>query len=397
MASQDLDPTHGMCQLRREVVLGLASIPLLMASIPSFASNKQNPALAPDGRWNPKRSWFFCMALVEWADADTWAPFPKKGRKDLVLRESFRKIGVPDSQIVMVMDKEATRKRVRKQLIATLSKAQPGDFLWFHYSGHGWKGRDGMYLVPYDNDGKTNRGFKETAYKLSALLEDIEQHFRGSHALLTGDCCHSGQMAIVAPNRKGPVSFGAITSSLSSEVSTGNWTFTNSLIDGLTGYGPVDLDRDGGIDLSEIAKYSLHAMAFEEEQLGSFDFASSFPKKTDITKVLSASEKGIGRQVEVQRQDTWQKAIVSEIRSNGDVRVRIAQTEKALDKWFPTDRIREFAIKKIPKGTRVEVKLKGKWIKGTVLAEKLGIHHVRFDGEHKDDDEWVSSKRIRVA
>jgi hypothetical protein len=50
-------------------------------------------------------------------------------------------------------------------------------------------------------------------------------------------------MAVVAPHRKGRIAFGAITSSLSSEVSTGNWTFTNALIEGLTGQGTTGFER----------------------------------------------------------------------------------------------------------------------------------------------------------
>jgi uncharacterized caspase-like protein len=144
----------------------------------------------------------------------------------------------------MIADRDATRRNIRKHLRDVLRQTQPGDFLWFSYQGHGDKRpNSGMFLVPYDTDGSTNKSERETAYKLSDLLSDIESDFRGSHVLLSGDCCHSGQMAVVAPHRKGRIAFGAITSSLSSEVSTGNWTFTNALIEGLTGQGTTGFER----------------------------------------------------------------------------------------------------------------------------------------------------------
>ncbi|MBV5322252.1 MAG: caspase family protein [Ilumatobacteraceae bacterium] len=313
------------------------------------------------------------------------------------MRDCFTKLGVPASHIAMIADRDATRRNIRKHLRDVLRQTQPGDFLWFSYQGHGDKRpNSGMFLVPYDTDGSTNKSERETAYKLSDLLSDIESDFRGSHVLLSGDCCHSGQMAAVAPHRKGRIAFGAITSSLSSEVSTGNWTFTNALIEGLTGQGAVDLDRDGFIDLKEIGRYARTVMAFEEEQLSSFGFAEGFPKKTGITSVKTAAKAQVGKQVEIHRKEGWQKAVVTDTQANGDVRVRLAKEPEPLDRWFTADRVRDYTAVKIPKGARVEVKYKGKWLKATVEAEQLGIHHVRFDGDRKDDDEWVSSRRIRL-
>jgi hypothetical protein len=370
---------------------------LLYAANAAFAVPAAQSALSAAGKWNPARSWFFGVSLTEWADSASWAPFPKAGRRDFAFRDCFARLGVPSSHISMIADRDATRKRIRHHLRDVLKQTEPGDFLWFSYQGHGDKRpHSGMFLVPYDTVGSTNKSERETAYKLSDLLDDIEADFRGSHVVLSGDCCHSGQMAKVAPNRKGRIAFGAITSSLSSEVSTGNWTFTNALIDGLSGQGAVDLDRDGGIDLSEIARYARKTMAFEEEQLSSFAFAEGFPKKTDITRVSSAERSGAGRQVDVFRHDAWHKAVVTETRSSGEVRVRLAKTTQSLDRWFTAERVRDHVPTKIPNGTRVEVKVKGEWVKAKVEAEQLGIHHVRFAGGMEDDDEWVSARRIRL-
>lgn len=382
---------------RRKLLGALALAPVVWSLPTAVGAKTATPALASDGTWDAKRSWFFGMCLTEWADADSMAPFPKAGRRDIVLRDCVAKRGVPAGHMTLLLDREATRRRVRKHFIDMLNKSEAGDFLWFHYSGHGWRAGGSLYLLPYDTDGSSNRASKDTAYKLSELLDDIEANFRGSHVLLTADCCFSGQMAKVAPERNGRIAFGAITSSLSSEPSTGNWTFTNALIDGLTGQGTVDLDHDGGIDLIEIAKYAGRAMAFEEEQLGSFEFAPGFPKRTEMSKVVTQTAKGIGRHVEVYRQESWQKAVVTEINEAGEVRVRLAQTDSALDKWFREDRIRDYEAKVIPKGTRVEVKMKGRWISGVIIAERLGVHHVRFDGQMEDDDEWVPIRKIRVA
>ena len=84
-----------------------------------------------------------------------------------------------------------------------------------------------MYFASYDADGERNVG-----WVAETLPDTIEREFAGSHALLLVDCCFSGCLADIVKARAERVAYGCVLSSLASEVSTGNWTYTEAILAG---------------------------------------------------------------------------------------------------------------------------------------------------------------------
>ena len=107
--------------------------------------------------------------------------------------------GFNASDIVMLTDKQATRQAMLQGLQALVASGQPGDFLYFHYSGHGAQIRDtngdepdGMdeILCPTDLS-YGNGGFR------NAIVDDEIQTILGGLKpgvgfLFVSDSCNSG-------------------------------------------------------------------------------------------------------------------------------------------------------------------------------------------------------------
>nr|HMT08378.1 hypothetical protein [Pyrinomonadaceae bacterium] len=154
-------------------------------------------ATAQTKQWEPKRTWVFMVCLVEWKDSATWAPFPQENRKDIVLRDTLKKRGVPSSQIVYLQDEVATTASVERQFAEFLKKPAPGDWIFVYFEGHGDRDdADGTpYLITYDVNSR-NKG-----WKFAAIPDAIEANFRGSHAIIALDNCYSGAMAAAVKSK----------------------------------------------------------------------------------------------------------------------------------------------------------------------------------------------------
>ena len=94
----------------------------------------------------------------------------------------------------------------------------------------------------------------ETGLTASDLLQDLRR-FRGERVLLFADCCYSGGLEDVAQSLHADgLAAAALTSASrwsASPTSTGNWTFTQVLIDLLAGDPLADRDGDGAIRFAE--------------------------------------------------------------------------------------------------------------------------------------------------
>lgn len=369
----------------KTLALRFAIFVIAVTTLASFAA-------AQTKQWEPKRTWVFMVCLVEWKDAETWAPFPQANRKDIVLRETLKSRGVPSSQIVYLQDEAATTAVVERQFNEFLKKPAPGDWVFVYFEGHGHKDQaDGTpYLITYDVNSR-NKG-----WKFSSVPDAIEANFRGSHAIIALDNCYSGAMADTVKAKPRKVSYGVLTSSLASEVSTGNWTFTESLISAFRGEPYVDLDRNGSVTFAELGKNSEQDMLFGEEQMATILFTGGFDDQTVIGPAAKAVSPRVGEHVEAKGMQNWYRGFIVDSRA-GEQKIHYYGYESADDEWVPNARIRQFKPTQFAKNARVEVEWQGKWWPAKVLDAKGGSHLITYDGYGKEWDEWVTSKRIRKS
>ncbi len=377
----------------------IATLPLIaarrgLADRPAslVAPHTTPPGILPGPRWNPAGTWVFAVGILEWQRAGSYAPFPTAGRKDAVLMDRFRARGVPPEQIVMLNDRAATHDELPRALARVLARTRPGELLFFYYAGHGSLDDAGaMFMIPYD----TGAALATTAWPLSAALAQIDATHRGP-VLLAGDCCHSGAM-VTAASRPHPVPYAAIASSLSSEASTGAWTFTECLIAGLEGTAPASASSGGQVTLASLADYAVTRMAYEEEQLASFAAGTGFPSELQLGPGVVRVDARVGTYVKVRWHDRWFRSRIDDVRSDGQLRVHYVGYPVTDDEWVTAARVQPYAPTQFAVGTRVDAEWHRRWYPAVVLEARLGIHHIHYDGFGNEWDEWVSSRRIRRA
>ena len=209
-------------------------------------------------------------------------------RKDtLIVRDYFtRVLGIPEENIISLIDAEATKARIEGYLKKYIPANTGTDTtLYVYYVGHGMPGikKGEPYLVPYDAD---TRFIEQTGYKLISFYQDIYK-LKLKHVYVFLDSCFSGvasraaEMLIkgarpallhvenVRPLSSRIVSFNATSSD---EVSLafpekGHGLFTYYLLKGLK--GEADKDANGWTSIKELYSYVRTNVRRESRRLQS--------------------------------------------------------------------------------------------------------------------------------
>ncbi len=96
---------------------------------------------------------------------------------------------LPDEQIKVLVDDDATRDNVIKSMRQLFLKADDNDVVMVYFSGHGLPGS----FLPFDFDGFNNKLYHED-------IKDVFAETKAKHKLCLADACHSGTMlAMRAP------------------------------------------------------------------------------------------------------------------------------------------------------------------------------------------------------
>ena len=351
---------------------------------------------APKLDWKPAKTSVFCVGLLEWQHTDLWNSFPAcmKDRRDEQLVKYFRDAGVPDERITYLQDAEATKSRIEKEFVELLDDTGEGDLLVFYFCGHGYRDSETgqTWFANYDAGQKSSSG-----WNVRSIFSTIEKHFSGNRVLLLADCCHSGALYDEArKHADSGIAYAALTSSYSHNSSTGNWTFSDSLLAGLRGEALVDLNGDEIIELDEIARYTELELAFIEGQKSMFIAANRFPRNAKLADVDDAAEPGVGQRIEVLYDGKWYRAKV--IAADGDqLQVHYVGFDDSTDEWVGHDRTRPYQPAQFAERDEVEVRWSdGKWYPARVLKAWYGLHLVSYDGYDASSDEWVGPTAIRL-
>ncbi len=403
-------------------------------------------ALHADSLIDPSRTYAVIAGVLRWQDRGL-APYATEMRKDRELHARLLSMGVPARNTVLLLDERCTLKNMREAVSSIAAKAGPGSTLIFYYAGHGIREKEGIYFANYDI---STADRARTGFALSSLPGLITGAFRGSRVLLMADCCYSGGLAgsaaAVAAKKFGAAS---LTSAESSNVSSGNWTFTQTVIDCLSGNPLADRDRDGAISLDEAAAEVRDAMKYRERQrmgyyaagiAGSATLARARSRPTAGTgsawkpgdyvlapyggrNCVGRITGGSGGSVAVEfffynrkeradcRAGQLKKMTFRRFPAGGSVSVtwgnntypaKILKTDGDFhlitypgwpdywNEWVLDDRI-------LPQGSgkAVSVLWQGAWYPAVILKEEKGKYYIRYTGYDSSWDEWVGPDRIR--
>ena len=90
---------------------------------------------------------------------------------------------LPDSQLSLLIDEDATRGNVMAAMNSIFLRADENDVILFYFSGHGLPGA----FLPVDYDGYNNK-------LLHTDLKKILEQSNAKHKLVLADACHSGSI-----------------------------------------------------------------------------------------------------------------------------------------------------------------------------------------------------------
>ncbi len=346
--------------------------------------------------WNPQHTFVFAVGLLEWQHPDIWPGFPaaKKNRRDAQLVQFFRDAGVPHDRVVYLEDAQATKQHIKARFAQLLDQTTRNDLLIFYFAGHGFRDAETgqAWFASYDAGKKD-----ASAWNVNNIFDTIEKHFHGNRALLMADCCHSGALYDQAIKRRsGPISFAALTSAYSHNSSTGNWTFSDCLLAGLRGQALVDANRDGIVELSEMAQYAELEMAFIEGQKSVFTAPEKFPREAKLAATQGAIKPQVGQRIEAYSQDGWYKAKIIDTDGTRS-KVHYVNYDASWDEWLTADKIRPYKPHEFVVGAKVQVYSSDgdKWYPATVLRAWYGLHFIHYDEYDATWDEWVGPDSIR--
>lgn len=373
-------------------------------STPDKLSLIAAPASSEAGVWEPKKTYAVIVGVLEWENG--LAPFPKRNRKDQELRNLLIKRGTPTENVTMLLGKEATLAEIRKAITQILSKTSKDSTLIIYYDGHGWAAGSDFCFGNYD----VQSGVKDTAWSMNELAATVAGEFKGQRAFFWADCCYSGGLEVVVEKlaSKNIASF-SLTSAATENTSTRNWTFTQSLLDGLAGSPLIDTNGDGLITLGELRDEVRDAMNHMEGQKHGFKVNglndTFILAKTSgrLTKVPKAKyhlgsyvmAKGkYGRVVSVKGVEADEYSVQF-----------YNYTEKIVKQYVesdlsPSTRKPRMFTRRRPQVARMEpdctVEWRGAWYDAKVLRKKPGYWHIRYVDDDDSWNEWVGPDRIRL-
>lgn len=354
-----------------------------------------NVARAAPPSWDPKHTWLFAVGLLKWEHPDVWAPFPdaEKNRADVQLVEFFKKRGVPKEQIVYLKDEKATLKNIRQRLAEFVVKPGEEDLLLVYFAGHGhWEvEKNRYYFVNYE----AHKQDCSDHWPVASLCSTLENKFEGGRLLLLADCCHSGGLALEVRKREWECPMACLTSTFAHNLSTGSWTFTESVLKAFHGNPMLDLDGDGQVDLDELARYVERTMAFFHGQRPVFLTRQDFNPRMVLAKTAGKRDAKAGQHVEVLYPEDrkWYRAEV------------VRQTTKGPEVKYPgyeeleivTDakRLRAYQPQTIARGSRVRVKwTDGQRYPAIVKDSWYGLVFVHYEDYGDEYNDWVPVKDV---
>jgi hypothetical protein len=371
-------------------------------------------------------------------------PFSDELRKDRELYEVLLRRGVPAKNLSLLLDRDANAASIQRAVDARASSAGPTSTLLFYYAGHGARDDQGRpYFLAYDTSSSGG------GLAVDALASRIAERFHGARVVLMGDACYSGALQAAAQKlaAHGTAAL-ALTSADASNLSTENWTFTQTLIDGLSGEALADANGDGVVSLGELDGEVAAAMKYRENQRHGF-WAQGIAEDTPVAtrhgkaaaraggyvRVSRAGSEAVARVREPGPSETLVRfyhynhaedarvpssslsPIVYEHYAPGaslrvfwgdklwDARVRERDGDFQLvtypgwpsywDEWILSDRVATTASPSAGAGAAVQVEWRGRWYPATVLKRTSKRALIHYDGYDSSWDEWVGPARLR--
>lgn len=366
---------------------------LLVVTLSIFSACQSKPA--PSNDFDPSSTYVMIVGVLEWKDPSLTV-YPDDYRKDVELYNLFKKMGVPENQMVLLLDQDATLQNINKQLEELTSKAPVGSTFIFYYEGHGLKLNDGnSCFANYDID----LLHPETSGLLVKHIgETIRSNFKGKMVWLTADCCYSGALIAEGSKMDGFLTLVS-TSATASNSSTGNWTFTQTMIDCLSGLPLADQNSDGKISVGEWRLELVNAMKFREKQMAGFALFGIDESMiiANVNESVQASDNIFpsGSYAWAYYDNFWHPVRIIGKKSD-TYQCEFYKYSEKIDIMLGANFLKPIYHIRYTKSDSVHVQWNGDYYNATILDTNNGFHYIHYTGDSDYWNEWVMYDRIRL-
>lgn len=381
-------------RVARYALAALAALSLAVAAAP--VAHAKPPRAADAGRLEPAHTIAVIAGVLKW-DEPGLPAFSDHHRKDVELDALLGTLGVPKERRTLLLDADATSDAIKAALVRAIAQAGPEDTLVFYFDGHGILHKGGRIIFA-SSDARAGKKSGLHLDELPALFTK-GRAFKGRRVVLLADCCHSGGLgAVAAALSKAGIDAVALTSAEASKVSTGNWTFTQTLIDCLGGKATCDVDGDGSITLGEVHAEAGDALMYREQQRVGYA-----PHGVGDGLVLAttrhddpALEPGQARRGEWVALERGGKTEVGRILGGkgADLVVSLYHYADEERVTVPASAVRPLSGKTWPVGAKIDVLYERQPYLAVVKKVDGWLHLVTYPGWDASWDEWVGPDRI---
>lgn len=355
---------------------------------------------APAESFDAKRTWAVVAGVLEWTDPGL-SPFPKEGRKDRELYEKLGELGVPAAQRTLLLEGEATSAAIERALADVVARAGSDATLLFYFAGHGVRDDEDGEIVFTTVETRLDK-LDRTGLRLSKL-PGILAGFRGEKVILLADCCHSGGLAEVAEALRGKRQVVALTSSEASNTSSGNWTFTQTILDGFDGRALLDRNADGVLTLTELSDEVGEAMCHRERQRHGFAnfgvaqdlvIARTRERRPELDGVRDGAGSAPFRHRDWVATGDAEIARVLTVDPGGRALVELYDYATASRTWMPLTSLRRDQLKTWPAGSMLRVEWEKEIYDAKVLEVAGGFMWITYPGYDAHWNEWIPAERV---
>ncbi len=345
---------------------------------------------------NPKNTHILIVGVLEWENGLN--SFSKTNRKDAELEAFFINMGIPKSNIKTLYDSQASVSNILKELKTISTNADKESTIIFYYAGHGVQESGKIFFANYDI---VTNNCKSTGFDLNQLNLILSKSL-AERILLFADCCYSGGL-ISECNKLGKSGkkILALSSATASNTSTGNWTFTQTLLDCLNGNKLADTNNDNIIQLSELKKEVFDAMKYRERQMAGFA-VSGIAMDTKISAINSNSTSCKGSKIcrsyfWAKNDNSWKPVRIIEDIGNNKYKSEFYFYSDKNQEQLSKNQLRKMHFVKHSLNEKVKVEWEKKWYKAKIINTKDDFYLIKYDGYEDSWNEWVMYDRIRTG